>query len=153
VLNLLFPLTLAMLTAARRGAARGLLMILVGLEVAGIVVTFSRGGFLTLLVSVAIYAFKRARDGRGSTALWTGALLLLALVAIPMLPAGYLERIATIPDIEADKTGSSRVRWDDSITAARLVLANPVVGAGMGADILALNAARGPAWREVHNAY
>ena len=38
--------------------------------------------------------------------------------------------------------------------ATQVVAANPIVGVGLGQDILALNEARGRAtWRSVHNAY
>ena len=58
---------------------------------------------------------------------------------MPLLPAGYIERLNTITDIEADPTGSAQGRWTDYQVAARLVAANPIVGVGLGQDILALD--------------
>jgi O-antigen ligase len=76
------------------------------------------------------------------------------MTVMPLLPAGYMERLNTITDIEADPTGSAQGRWTDYQVAARQVAANPVIGAGIGQDILALDPLRGRAtWRSVHNAY
>ena len=36
-----------------------------------------------------------------------------ALTIVPFLPAGYIERLSTITDIEADQTGSAQGRWND----------------------------------------
>jgi O-antigen ligase len=70
------------------------------------------------------------------------------------LPSGYLDRLNTITDIEADQTGSAVGRWTDYQLAIQLVARNPVLGVGMGQDILALDQIRiRPTWRNVHNAY
>src|SRR5206468_5126553 len=75
-------------------------------------------------------------------------------MTMPLLPNGYVERLSTIVDIDADPTGSAQGRWSDYQVATGIVLANPVVGVGLRQDILALNEARGRAtWRSVHNAY
>jgi len=39
------------------------------------------------------------------------------------------------------------------LAAMRFVFSHPVVGAGVGGDILVLNEELGPAWSEIHNAY
>jgi O-antigen ligase len=65
-----------------------------------------------------------------------------------------VERLSTIVDIEADPTGSAQGRWTDYQVASEVVLKNPVLGVGLGQDILALNEARGQkTWRSVHNAF
>jgi O-antigen ligase len=70
-----------------------------------------------------------------------------------MLPEGYLDRLNTITNIEADRTGSAQGRWGDLTVAANAVMHNPVTGVGLGQNILALNALRGETWRVVHNVY
>ena len=80
--------------------------------------------------------------------------IVLALGIMPILPNGYVERLSTIVDIDADPTGSAQGRWTDYQVATDVVIANPILGVGLGQDILALNAARGrPTWRSVHNAF
>jgi hypothetical protein len=39
------------------------------------------------------------------------------------------------------------------VVAAGFVARHPVIGAGVGMDVLALNELRGPVWLSVHNVY
>jgi O-antigen ligase len=66
-----------------------------------------------------------------------------------------MDRLNTITDISADRTGSAQGRWKDFGVAVEVVTAHPIMGVGLGQDILALNEARGGAktWRSVHNAF
>jgi O-antigen ligase len=83
-----------------------------------------------------------------------GLLLVLVLAAPALVPAGYIDRLATITDISADRTGSAQGRWQDFIVASEIVASNPIVGVGIGNDAIALNRYRGTeTWRSVHNAY
>ena len=70
-----------------------------------------------------------------------------------MLPSNYFERVATIANIHADPTGSSQIRWRDTVAAMHFVFDHPIVGAGLGMDVLALNQVRGEKWYAVHNVY
>jgi O-antigen ligase len=83
-----------------------------------------------------------------------GLLLIVALAAPVFIPDQYTDRLSTITNIELDTTGSAQGRWQDLLVAADVVTRNPLIGFGVGNDILALNEARGFAtWRSVHNAY
>src|SRR5439155_17091139 len=84
---------------------------------------------------------------------WGVAVLAVLLACLPLLPASYWHRLATITDIESDETGSAQARRDGYLGALRFVLTHPVVGAGIGADVLALNEQIGPTWSVVHNVY
>jgi len=150
MLNLILPLSVALFLSARNIFVRIGLGSIVVWQAAAVIVTFSRAGFLTLATTFLIYSWKlRARPER----CWVMAALVLSLLGAPFLPAGYLDRVATITDIESDSTGSAQARWNDTVAATIFVLANPIVGAGLGMNILALNEARGAAWKEVHNVY
>jgi probable O-glycosylation ligase (exosortase A-associated) len=149
-LNIVLPLTAALLWSARTLFTRLALVGIIALNAAGVVVTFSRGGFLTLLVIIALLTLRLLR-GRGVMA---GVAVLVALMAaMPLLPEGYLDRLATIGDVESDPTGSSQDRWRDTTAAAGLLLEYPVMGVGLGQDVLALNEVRGETWKNVHNIY
>jgi O-antigen ligase len=150
MLNMILPLTLALLGVARSLGSRALLVTIAVLQVACIVLTFSRAGFLTLATIVLVYLWRLARRGR---LLYAGLALAGALTAVSVVPGAYLERLATITDPDADPTGSAQARWTDTMAALRFVLAHPVVGAGAGMNTLALNEVRGPSWMEVHNVY
>ncbi|MGH2668374.1 MAG: O-antigen ligase family protein, partial [bacterium] len=114
------------------------------------VVTFSRAGFLTLATIFLLYLWRAIRRGRVA---WAATTVVLAACGFAALPGGYTERLATITNIEADPTGSAQERWSDTVAALRFVARHPLVGAGLGMNILALNEARGPLWKEVHNVY
>jgi O-antigen ligase len=77
----------------------------------------------------------------------------LALGALPFVPAEYIDRLGTIANIEADESGSAQTRWSDMRTAATLVAQHPLIGVGAGMNIFALNEARGSTWTEIHNVY
>jgi putative inorganic carbon (HCO3(-)) transporter len=150
MLNLILPVTAALFLGRRNPLLRAVLAGLMAVEAAAIIVTFSRAGFLALGTTLTIYAWRLVRRPERR---WLVAALLLALAALPLLPSSYFDRLGTIPDIETDPTGSSQARWADTLAATRYALAHPVVGAGIGMDILALNETRGPEWKEVHNVY
>lgn len=149
-LNLILPLSVGLLAVATGAAVRALLAAVIVLYVAGVTVTFSRGGFLTLAIIGMTYLFRLVRAGRPG---WAVAALALALAGLTFLPAGYLARLGTIADIDSDPTGSAQERRSDTLAAVRSVLDHPVLGAGVGMNVLALNEARGVTWHAVHNAY
>jgi len=62
--------------------------------------------------------------------------------------------LSTITNLEQDKTGSALGRYNDLRLALDVVAHNPIVGVGIGQDMIALNQARGHfTWRSVHNVY
>ena len=150
MLNLILPLCIALLLASGRAGVRILLAGIAGLFVFAIVATFSRAGFLTLIVTGLTYFWLyRNRAER----VWIPVILVLGLMALPIIPSGYVERISTIVNIEDDSTHSAETRLDDMKAAAMLAVANPLVGAGIGMNVLALNEVRGETWTAVHNVY
>jgi len=150
LLNLILPLTVALLLLTPSAAARTGLVAIVGLQVVGIVVTFSRAGFLTLAVTLVVCALTSA--GRLDRR-WTYTVLILAIVCLPLLPADYVSRLFTITDIDTDPTRSAQDRWAQQIAAVGYLAAHPLIGAGIGQNVLAMNEILGPAWLMVHNAY
>lgn len=150
MLNLILPLTVALLLLERRRLVRLLLAAVVLVDAVAVILTFSRAGFLTLATTIMLYG---SRLVRGSRSRWVMAALVLGLAAAPWLPSGYLGRLSTIATVDSDPTGSAQARWRDTLAAADFVLAHPLLGAGVGMNVLALNEERGPAWTAVHNVY
>lgn len=150
VLDMVLPLALALFFITRRTRVRLVLLALIALNAMGVVVTFSRGGFLILAMVLGTYVYRLLRRPERA---WAIATLVILLVCVPFVPSDYLDRLATIADIDSDPTGSSQQRWSDTLTATRLVLANPIFGVGIGQGVVALNEARGPRWLVVHNVY
>jgi O-antigen ligase len=150
MLNLILPLSIALFLMVRSLRSRCLLAALIGLDVVAIIATFSRAGFLALGiigVSYLVILFRRGRRGL--------ALLIIAcgLAGTALLPSAYINRLSTITNIQADKTNSAQTRFRDYLTAMKYVAQHPLMGAGVGQNILALNAERGQTWTLVHDVY
>lgn len=150
VLCLILPLSLALFCMARRTLVRAALLAIITLDVIAVVVTFSRGGFVTLAAVIVMYLW-RLRNRPERRLAW--AALVVAVACLPLLPSGYVDRLSTIASIESDPTGSAQARWRDTVAAALYVVAHPIVGAGIGQNVFALNEERGTTWLAVHNIY
>jgi O-antigen ligase len=149
-LNLILPLSVALFLCVRKPAARAALLACICLDAIAIIATFSRAGFLTLGVTFVAYLWALFKRGQRH---WAFLALFLVLASVPLLPSGYMDRLSTITDIEADPTGSAQARWGDTLAAVKYVAYHPIVGVGLGMDTLALNEVRGPVWKEIHNVY
>jgi putative inorganic carbon (hco3(-)) transporter len=150
VLCMMLPLAVALAVAQRHVFGRLAFLAIAGLDIVAVILTFSRTGFVTLAALAVVGMFKLSR---GPARLWIVGIVVCGLALVPLLPEGYLQHMGTITAIETDPTGSAQNRWSDTLTAANLVLASPIVGAGAGMSALALNEARGAAWVPVHNVY
>lgn len=150
MLNLILPLSLALLVTARTAKARAWLLVVVALQASCVVVTFSRAGFITLAVVCTLFAWRLLRRGHFG---WSVGLVGVALVGLALVPSGYMARLATITNIDSDVTGSAQNRWSDTLAAGQFLGDHLVVGAGIGMNALAVNEIRGEKWTEVHNAY
>ncbi|TMI78828.1 MAG: hypothetical protein E6H04_11740, partial [Bacillati bacterium ANGP1] len=144
VLNLILPLTIALFFLSRRPPARGLLAGIIGLEASAIVVTFSRGGFLTLAVTTMLFlrTLYRWRERK-----WVFAALALAVVAVPLMPREYLDRLDTLTHVDTEASAAQRV---ESIRfGLPYVLSHPLP-AGLGVNTLILGEERASEGRLVH---
>jgi len=150
VLLLILPLAVGLLLVERKGWKRLVLLGIIVPSMGCVVITFSRSGFFTLAAVLAVGLFKVARRGRPGVAV---TIALLALLCIPVLPGGYLERVSTSFDMEKDPTGSAQARWADAKAAVSYIARNPIIGTGIGMDLLQLNEDVGPMWVHVHNVY
>lgn len=150
MLNLILPLAIALFLGTRGTGTKLILGGVIALIVAAIIGTFSRGGFLTLgLIFISYLWLLRNRRER----MWGPILIVLMVAALPMVPSSYYDRINTIVNIEEDESGSAQTRFGDMQVAAKIVITNPLIGAGIGQNQLAMNEARGLTWTEIHNVY
>src|SRR5204863_80124 len=85
ILNLILPLTLALVFIARGATIRAALLLAVGLEASAVIMTFSRAGFLSLATIVGSYLWIiRRRPERA----WAYAGLVVAVSAF-FSPVAY----------------------------------------------------------------
>lgn len=150
LLNLLLPFSLGLLLAERRASLRALLAAIIALNAAAIVVTFSRGAFLTLTLIIFIYLWRLF--SRGAAALGF-AIAAGGFVLWLMMPETFQEHLGTTVNIEADETGSAQARFRDMLAALHVIWSHPIFGAGLGQHVIPLNDVRGETWTFVHNVY
>jgi len=150
MLNIILPLTIALLLMQRGASLRLVLLAAIACSAAAVLMTFSRGGFLTLAALLVIYGWRlrRRRERR-----WVWGLIPVVLMGVVLIGPAYLDRLSTITNMEADKTNSAQERWSDMTAAARFTQEHPIIGAGLGQNVLATREERGRDGGLVHNVY
>jgi probable O-glycosylation ligase (exosortase A-associated) len=106
---------------------------------AGLVATFSRGGFLGFMCVVAFLVWKLARRNR---VIFGGIALAIMLATIALAPSAYRSRISTTSD------DSAIARTDDLKRSILIAARHPLLGVGMDNYILYSNSNKA-----THNAY
>ena len=150
MLNVVLPLTVALALVPDPPLPRVVLGGLAALSGIGVILTFSRAGFLTLAATSLCWLRRLGRN----RALEIGLLaVVVVMIAVPLLPSGYVGHLETIANMDSDRTGSAQERWRDMGAATAYALMHPVFGTGIGMNQLALNEVRGATWTMVHNVY
>lgn len=135
----MIPISLTLMLASRELLKKILYLGCSLLLVAGMIATFSRGGFLGFVCVIGFLAWKLARRNR----LIFGAVgLTLILTAVTFAPSTYRSRLATTND------ASAIARTDDLKRSILVALRHPVFGVGMDNYILYSNTNKA-----THNAY
>ena len=145
-LCVVLPLCVAMLLSRRSLSWRLFWTGASGLTLVTILSTYSRGGFLTLVVvAIAMWRLFRFK---------TLAVVLLAIVCAITLglfdlgSSSYIDRIKTITDPQADGTGSAQARRQLFARSIEITLEHPFLGVGPGQF-----AQISGNWHETHNSY
>jgi putative inorganic carbon (hco3(-)) transporter len=127
----------------RRGVATlaGFLMLFT------IVATQSRAGTVGLVAMVLVLAANIVKRKPGLVF----AAALVGMLALPLLPSSYLQRIASITDKNLDQTGSREARSILLRESYDAFLAHPLTGVGAGQFKNYNPDERQEAWRESHN--
>ncbi len=123
------PLAIGFAFASKKIVSRLLYIGFAVLFVAAIVVTFSRGGFLGLVIAGLVMVRK---IGRRNKFLSTGALVVAMLALLTFAPASYSSRLGTIFSSQADVTGSSTQRTEILKRSIWVTLRYPLFGVGVG---------------------
>jgi hypothetical protein len=151
-LNLAIPFLVYLYSMAESSRGRFWAALLIVINVVGIVISFSRGGFVTLIAFVLwtawVYGQRQGMAVFMKTVVGMVAVILVLLLAGP---EGYGSRIGTISDMDKDQTGSSQERWQMMVGAAQGMLDHPL-GVGLNMNNLLLHD-MGIGWLGVHNVY
>jgi O-antigen ligase len=127
-LNMLIPLAVALaLMSSRR--VRLLYAVCALLLFVGVMVTFSRAGFITLAGVSGVMLWKFGRGSRSSLALAT---LVAFVLLLSVFSGAYRSRLMTILDPGSDASGSAQQRADLLERGLDLSLRHPIIGLGMG---------------------
>lgn len=127
-LDLLLPLAVA-LALTSHGLKRIFYFACGVVLTAGVIVTFSRGGFLGLIAMSGVLLWKAGRQNRIVTVL---AFALMFGVFVLAMPSGYGGRISSMFNIGEDPTGSSQARRELLDRAINVAVHHPIIGIGMG---------------------
>lgn len=149
-LNIILPFAVAFFTLARNPLRKAVVASFMVLAVAAIMATYSRTGFLTLAVVLLLALVKHVGQGQGLRYVLPAALILFA--AFSFLPQNYDTRVESIVETSKDKVGSASARLAGIHAALDVVQEHPLLGVGIGMNILALNN-KGLYWAHVHNVY
>ena len=123
------PITIAMLLSSRGPISKlgfgacSLLMI------AAVVVTYSRGGFVGLIVALSFLVWKAGHRHK-STILVVGFVIVVGFVLVA--PGGYALRLASIMIPSLDPVGSADARRGELFRSLYVALRHPILGIGMG---------------------
>jgi O-antigen ligase len=151
-LGLLLDISLPLVWYAYRTATitvtRYMALLTIIVSAMTVVITFSRGAFLGLLVVAGLFAWKLGK-GKRVQILVLIAVLLPVLLAV--LPAGYSDRMLSIFYSDMDETGSREERIRLMETGVTSMIEHPL-GVGVGMNMLS-SVNLGTGWHEVHNAY
>ena len=120
--------TLFIILQDKKASRRLLACAIAAAMVAAIVCTKSRSGFLGLVGMIAVVLYYMAKVKPALV----GGVLLAGMMALPLLPSSFWDRMDSIVNAQEDPTGSraARIRLMDQGT--EVFLDNPVTGIGAG---------------------
>jgi len=137
IMVVIFPLALCMAYIEPTRKMRLLALVAAGIILGGIVLTFSRGAFVTLAGMVLIMIFLRYI--RPTQAL--GGIALLVMAILTVLPE-YVERVSSVTNLSSvvaqdsegtrEADGSLRGRFAQNLAAIRVFFEHPFFGVGPG---------------------
>ncbi len=127
------PIAIAMAIGTKRILKKLILFACALLFVGGIVVTYSRGGFVGLMGSSLFLVWGLSRRGtdRKRNSLAIIGFVAAAAVLLVVAPGNYLARILSIVGLAADPMGSASARKTLLMHSVIVMLRNPF-GVGMG---------------------
>jgi O-antigen ligase len=148
-LNLALPLALALLQINQNKFKRLFFFSYLILATFAIFCTFSRGGFIVLVVIILLHLVKFFKTV--GPKILVPAILFLILCGF-LLPEGYTDRLEMIFDHSRDPTGSAVARKVHTFDAIEIILKHPLLGMGLNMHNLGLHDMSG-SWGVVHNVY
>ncbi|MGH9754061.1 MAG: O-antigen ligase family protein [Blastocatellia bacterium] len=126
--DMLIPLAVA-LALMNAGAWRLFYAVCALLLCCGVMVTFSRAGFISLAAISGVMLWKFGRGSRSSVAVAT---LVVVVILLSVFSSGYSSRLKTILNPNSDPSGSAQQRMELMKRGLELSIRHPIIGLGMG---------------------
>ncbi len=130
ILLMVFPLAAYRVVDEKKTFSRGFALVCSALIVAAIIFTYSRSAFIMIIVISFVIVFERKMNVYKFAALG----LAILVGATPILPAGYLARMATLTGAaegaDTQTEASFRGRSSEAQVAVLMFLDYPLLGAG-----------------------
>jgi O-antigen ligase len=143
---LIVPFAVMFLLLSRNPLKRVLWSIVTALMVYAIIATYSRTGFLSLLVVILATGWYFGIKGKNKTVVI--AILGLALLSPIAFTGKYLLRVESIFNSSLDATGSSDARYDLLIRSLKIAGTHPLFGIGPGQFVV-----QSGSWHVAHNSF
>ncbi|HEX3187068.1 MAG TPA: O-antigen ligase family protein [Pyrinomonadaceae bacterium] len=141
----MIPITVGLGLITRNPLKRLIYFGIAALMVAGVTVTFSRGGFIGLVAMTFVLVRRLGKKNRVATMV---ALVFAVILFIGLAPGAFTSRVSTIFNSAADVTGSSSQRTEVLKRSFWVTLRYPIFGVGIGNFHY-----KSPRNLETHNAY
>jgi putative inorganic carbon (HCO3(-)) transporter len=123
------PIAVALFFGSRRIAGKIIYGTCAASMIAAIVLTYSRGGFIGLMVIFIFMAWKLGRNHKFGV---LAVVIVLTLGILLLAPGNYGLRILSIFIPSLDPVGSSESRRGELIRSLQVALRHPLFGIGMG---------------------
>lgn len=125
----IFPIAIALMFTTSNIIKKLIYVACALLMVAAIVVTFSRGGFLSLAGVVSVLGWKIGRKHRLAVLL---SMIVLFVGFTALAPGSYGDRLGSIFNHNLDTMGSASARQDLLVRSIIVAAKHPLFGIGMG---------------------
>lgn len=141
----IIPIAVALGLSGRNPFKKLVYFGIAGLMVGGVIVTFSRGGFIGLVAATFVLVRRLGKKNKVAT---TAGLVFAVILFLALAPGAFSSRLGTIFNSAADLTGSSSQRTEVLKRSVIVALRYPILGVGIGNF-----RHRSPRNLETHNAY
>ena len=128
VLTVMLPFAV-IFALTRQGMVRLFYFVCAGVGAVAVLFTFSRSGFLALVLSLGLIVWKLSRGRRAR--IWFAAVVIAGVLSMAM-PGTYWVRLSTIFNPETDTTNSAQERREVMKRAAELAVKRSIIGIGAG---------------------
>lgn len=122
-LNMVLPILFYLARVVKHSALKLLLRAMFVFSIAGILFTYSRGGFVALVIVLALIFYKSTHRF-----LIVAALIVALSAAAPFVPKRFVDRISTLAEYKTDPSAVGRL--DAWAFSWRVAVDRPLIGGG-----------------------